>query len=684
MDVRLLTGVVEYRGAGGVAKLPGTSARAILAMLALRPGELLLSDEIVEGLWGRRFPHDPTAAVQVTISRLRRALGEDRGRLRTVPLGYLLDVNQQEVDVGRAESALSRGRQLIQRGDTSSAEVAFSAGLGEWHHDAPLVEFADLPFGPIASSRLLTLRCDLVESCNQAALDLGRPEDVVARTAGVIKLDPWREPLVGQLMRALQATGRPAEALGAYASFAASLKEDLNVDPSVQLQSLRSEITTAGVGDPSQVDLRELTAPAWFEAALQELDREEDDPLLRARLQLALGQAEQHAGLPGWEQSLRRAAATARAAGDTNLVARCLLAAAPGWSTSTGASDPVRLRQMSELLEGGNLNEDVAARLLAAYANELTFASSLEQRIAISDKAVALARRSGNPTTLLAVLNQRFNAIWAPETHDVRLCEVAQACELAEESGHLAAQAICEGFAMAAAAEAADTSSIDEHLAKFTVLANQLRLPLFEWGAVVHASWRSALSGDLDTSEDLAERALHIGRRAARPEADIVYTNQMAALLWRRGRLGELLGAMAPLADYLPIFEALSSNGHVQAGDQGRARRTMRDAWASGAISSLRHDQLYISILAQWADVATATHEQEPAEYLYATLQPYESRLAFTGTSVFHPVARYLANLAEILGHTDASETYSDLAAGIDEQFRSPARNLAPGSDLTP
>lgn len=159
MDVQLLGGVVEYRGPAGLVKVPGTAARAILAMLALRPGELLLGDEIIEGLWGRRLPHDPTAAVQVTVSRLRRALGEDRHRLRSVPRGYLLDVTCDEVDVARAEEALHEGRRLLEGGDTAAAETVLSSGLSEWHHEAPLVEFADLPFGPAASSRLRRAGC---------------------------------------------------------------------------------------------------------------------------------------------------------------------------------------------------------------------------------------------------------------------------------------------------------------------------------------------------------------------------------------------------------------------------------------------------------------------------------------------------------------------------------------------
>jgi DNA-binding SARP family transcriptional activator len=58
VDIRLL-GTVECIEDGAPLRVPGTSARAVLAMLAMRAGELVLTDEIIEGLWGADFHSIP-------------------------------------------------------------------------------------------------------------------------------------------------------------------------------------------------------------------------------------------------------------------------------------------------------------------------------------------------------------------------------------------------------------------------------------------------------------------------------------------------------------------------------------------------------------------------------------------------------------------------------------------------
>jgi DNA-binding SARP family transcriptional activator len=132
----------------------------------------------------------------VTISRLRRALGKDRDRLRRAALGYVLDIAATEVDVGRARETIQRGRLLLRQNLPSEALQILDYALAEWRHDSPLAEFADLPFAAAATSRLHLLRADLVEVANEAALSAGRPDQVISRSERLLAGDPWREELV--------------------------------------------------------------------------------------------------------------------------------------------------------------------------------------------------------------------------------------------------------------------------------------------------------------------------------------------------------------------------------------------------------------------------------------------------------------------------------------------------------
>lgn len=222
MDIRLLGPVACWR-ADGPLPIQGRSARAVLAMLALERGRTVSTDELVEGLWGEGLPADPSAAVYVTVSRVRLGLGPDRDRLRRSGRGYMLEAGDTEVDVSRAEVALARGRSLLGADQPAGAMAVLEAGLSEWRQEAPLSELADLPFAPVAIRRLQRLHSELVETANQACLECGAPHPVLDRSERALRSDPWREQLVAQLMTAFCQLGRHGDALAAYARLASAL-----------------------------------------------------------------------------------------------------------------------------------------------------------------------------------------------------------------------------------------------------------------------------------------------------------------------------------------------------------------------------------------------------------------------------------------------------------------------------
>jgi DNA-binding SARP family transcriptional activator len=677
MDVRLL-GPVELVVRERSVPVAGTSPRAVLAMLALRAGQVVRTDEIIEGLWAGTFPLDPGAAVQVTLSRVRRALGEERERLRHIAAGYVLDLDPTAVDVGRVEAALDLARQMHRDGRREDAARVATDGLGEWRSDAPLAEFADLPFAAAPASRLQVLRSELAEIGNAAALDIGHPEEVIARTPPLIELDPWRENLVAQLMTALYQTGRQAEALSAFAQLASRLRADFGVEPSPPLSALRTRVLAHDPrlrgANPSRID--DVTAlPRWFRSAVEGLGQDEHDQRLLGRLKLALGEAEHHAGVPGWQGTLLEAAALARASGDTIALARCALAGALGWNLTPGEPDRRRLMLLQEALEDDTLDDALRARLLAVYAIELTFAAPIETRLRASDDAVALARASGQPPLLLDILNQRFNAIWAPETLDARRLDAAEATRIAEAGGNPLPQIIAAGFSMAACVESGDIETADHHLRRFTTLADELDLGVFRWGVLVHSSWRAVIADELDRASSVADEARRAGIEAARPEAELIHLFQRIAVHWATGRLGEHVDQLGMLRDALQTpawLDSIRAVGLLSAGDTTAAHDELTRAWQTGAIGALPHDQMYLATLVHWSEVAAATADVDIADGLAALLAPFGDRLVFTGAAVYGPVAYALGQLAAAAGDGDRAAEHFEVAMRMARTLRSP------------
>src|SRR5687768_5356920 len=84
--------------------------RELLALLALSAGRVVAVPTLVDALWGEDLPANPGNALQVRVSKLRRALaaaGAPDELVVTRPPGYRLDVDRDRVDalrfkIGRA------------------------------------------------------------------------------------------------------------------------------------------------------------------------------------------------------------------------------------------------------------------------------------------------------------------------------------------------------------------------------------------------------------------------------------------------------------------------------------------------------------------------------------------------------------------------------------------------------
>ena len=198
------------------------------------------TDRLVDALWPRSPPDEGVKALQVAVSRLRRALGAD-GTLITRAPGYELRVEPDGLDADRYERAVAAGRGELARGDVAAASRTLHAALAMWR-GPPLADLAfhDACRGEIA--RLEELRLAGVEEALEADLRLGRHAALVGDIERLVAEHPVRERLRGQLMLALYRSGRQAEALDAYRAARSALVDELGVEPGRELQELHQQI----------------------------------------------------------------------------------------------------------------------------------------------------------------------------------------------------------------------------------------------------------------------------------------------------------------------------------------------------------------------------------------------------------------------------------------------------------
>ncbi|MEV8511916.1 BTAD domain-containing putative transcriptional regulator [Dactylosporangium sp. NPDC051484] len=225
-----ILGPLEVRNdAGAPVAVGGPKPRALLTRLLLEAGQVVALE---------RLGGESVNALQAQVSRLRRAL--PGGPVEFTGGGYRIAVDPQDVDVHRFERLARDGRQLLAAGDFRTAAGVLREALDLWRGPA----LADLPDAATQVVRLEEARLaaagDLVEA--ELALPEGTPVGPLRR---LVAEHPLRERPRGQLMRALHAAGRTAEALAEFDEARRLLAAELSADPSAELSAVHLAILRA-------------------------------------------------------------------------------------------------------------------------------------------------------------------------------------------------------------------------------------------------------------------------------------------------------------------------------------------------------------------------------------------------------------------------------------------------------
>ncbi|WP_030676033.1 ATP-binding protein [Streptomyces sp. NRRL B-1347] len=213
----------------------GPRPRALLTLLLLDAGHAVPVERLTDGLYGERPPAGAANALQSQVSRLRKRLGVD---IEAGTGGYRLAVDPDDVDAHRFERLARGGREALAAGDPARAAALLREALGLWRGQA----LADLPGTHAPGTRLEELRLAAVQDRIDADLGTGGGPGLVPELRELIADRPLSERLYGQLMRALHADGRAAEALAVYEEARGVLARELGTDPSADLAALHLEL----------------------------------------------------------------------------------------------------------------------------------------------------------------------------------------------------------------------------------------------------------------------------------------------------------------------------------------------------------------------------------------------------------------------------------------------------------
>ncbi len=245
IEFRLL-GPLEVWRHGQQLAVRGGKPRALLAMLLLHPNEAVGTDRLVDALWGEHPPGGAANALQAHVAALRRALDPSRTRtgvdgvLATCPPGYLLQVDDEGLDIACFERLVAEGRDALPVDPAAGARLLAEA-LALWRGPA-LADFVFEPFAHTEAARLEELRLAALEDRLEANLALGYHAEVVPELEALVAAHPLRERLAGQLMVALYRCDRQADASRVYRATRAVLGEELGMEPGLSLRELLQRV----------------------------------------------------------------------------------------------------------------------------------------------------------------------------------------------------------------------------------------------------------------------------------------------------------------------------------------------------------------------------------------------------------------------------------------------------------
>ncbi|WP_326836269.1 BTAD domain-containing putative transcriptional regulator [Amycolatopsis rhabdoformis] len=256
---------MRFQVLGPLAAAPLTVAlpsaaqpRRLLALLLARPNEVVGRATIVDELWPDGAPPSAAAIVQVTVSKLRKALSpglaadDPAQRLKSGPRGYKLTVAEGELDAEEFVALASAG---LAAEDSRTRRDLLTRALGCWRGGA----FCDVATGPLVEAhevwlddRRRTVLLQLVE----LQLAEGDEQAVVHRLAPVVAARPADERLAGRLADALAGLGRRDAALDVLRRTRRALWAEAGVVPGPELDALYRRVAgaewTAG-GPPAQL-----------------------------------------------------------------------------------------------------------------------------------------------------------------------------------------------------------------------------------------------------------------------------------------------------------------------------------------------------------------------------------------------------------------------------------------------
>ncbi|GAW50521.1 Transcriptional activator domain [Nocardioides sp. PD653-B2] len=404
-----------------------------------------------------------------------------------------------------------------------------------------------------------------------------------------------------------------------------------------------------------------------LEGALKSL---EGDPAagLRDRYDLLMGLVEAYrwsALLPDLVRAVEEAIEVGKRLRDPEAVAWAAVATTRGslWTSAP----PGEVNELVVAALRGSLerlpreDSELRSRTLLALANELQAVASLQERTALVEEGVAMARRVGDPALLMEAHQVAFVARWVPATAPERLRQIDEALRLAEETGNERAHLVSATLRAVVLNELGRADEMRAAVALARSEARRLRISFAEMVlAGVELPWL-AMAGRFDECDRLLAEIADMHRQLSHSDADEAMAGAMLAVRLWQGRAAEVV----PLLESLGESQTFSAPVAVylwRAGEHERARAYYAEHGA--ALDASSDVELFSWSMA--AEIALHVGDPQVAARAYELVAPYAGWCSTAGSGLaIGPVDAFLAMAAAATGEVGLAARHADDALAI-------------------
>jgi tetratricopeptide (TPR) repeat protein len=416
-------------------------------------------------------------------------------------------------------------------------------------------------------------------------------------------------------------------------------------------------------GEQAMREVAYEAAARQYRRAIDLLDR--IDPAataLRAELLLALGDAHNRAGeAAAGAAEFLEAAEAARALDSPDLLAAAALGLGGVLPAAVGPDARAQALLEEALTRLGTGDSRPRALALGRLAHWMHHASRREDRAALCEEAVLMARRLSDRATLAAVLTSSYWALDGPDDLDGRLRTAAEIVRLGEDLGDQ--EVVLHGLkaSLHARFEAGGLDDADRVAARMGALADELRQPEYLRLTLMWKVMRAGLEGRFVEADRLAADARAFLEARGHTQAGPIYFALTLPWRWLRGRMADARPELDRALASDPrraAPRALSAWVFAETGQLDRARSEL-EAISPAGLEAVDRNFDWWTVLVAVTTTVSLTGLTEWAESVLALMLPYEERNATVGEAAFlGSASHHLGVLSAVLGRWDEAATY--------------------------